>query len=429
MADKKDKPKIDAERIAEAAVALAGIMTYGRSAARLGNARRAAVLSKRPGVRASTVKKWTGYERGPYGWGVETKGDASLRPAAAFGALPSGKLGAMAYVHPDVSKAYPGVLDSVSVRVVPDADWSAEVAAAKRSLSEWSKGDTATGFYDHGNNLIAVRAQMPGESLSGYMDRADRTLTHELQHMAQERDGIRPPRRHSGYEGYRTDGREVEARNSANRFWLTPEERVEMPRANTQDVKPQDVHLADKGGDMDDRHANFRNFLATDDVPDSIFGYPVVQDESRYTKSDLRFFKENPKAAGFYDTGEEADAGTQEANLAGATSSTLGLLRRVSGGSPAVRPALRTDFVPGLKVTPYDLEYMRLAMHLPPSKQITAGDYAAFLSYQLGGEMYNRPESLRTGQVWVHDPDLVAEMFRNLRGEASLAAFRRAGVM
>lgn len=64
-----------------------------------------------------------------------------------------------------------------------------------------------------------------------------------------------------------------------------------------------DVSLADKGGKS--RHRNFVNFLATDKVPDSIFGIPVVQDESQYTEKDIEFFRKNPKAAGFYDLGDE----------------------------------------------------------------------------------------------------------------------------
>lgn len=68
-----------------------------------------------------------------------------------------------------------------------------------------------------------------------------------------------------------------------------------------------------KGGDINDgRHGNFRNFLATDEVPETIFGIPVVQDESGYTEKDVEFFKENPKAAGFYEMGDEGDAGAQE---------------------------------------------------------------------------------------------------------------------
>lgn len=64
------------------------------------------------------------------------------------------------------------------------------------------------------------------------------------------------------------------------------------------------VQQASKGGDSP--HRNFRNFLATDKVPDSIFGYPVVQRAEDYTPEDIEFFKANPKAAGFYDDGDDA---------------------------------------------------------------------------------------------------------------------------
>ena len=64
-----------------------------------------------------------------------------------------------------------------------------------------------------------------------------------------------------------------------------------------------DVNIDAKGGKS--RHRNFVNFLATDKVPDSIFGIPVVQDESQYTEKDIEFFRKNPKAAGFYEMGDE----------------------------------------------------------------------------------------------------------------------------
>lgn len=64
-----------------------------------------------------------------------------------------------------------------------------------------------------------------------------------------------------------------------------------------------EVNIDAKGGKS--RHRDFVNFLATDKVPGSIFGIPVVQDESQYTEKDLEFFRKNPKAAGFYDLGDE----------------------------------------------------------------------------------------------------------------------------
>lgn len=82
------------------------------------------------------------------------------------------------------------------------------------------------------------------------------------------------------------------------------------------------LQQASKGGDSP--HRNFRNFLATDKVPESIFGYPVVQREEDYTPEDIEFFKANPKAAGFYDTGNEGPAEDvpQQAAKAGRTYDT-----------------------------------------------------------------------------------------------------------
>ena len=85
-----------------------------------------------------------------------------------------------------------------------------------------------------------------------------------------------------------------------------------------------------KGGDINDgRHGDFRNFLATDDVPETIFGIPVVQDESGYTEKDVAFFRENPKAAGFYEMGDEDwDGGAEPPDNGGGSPTAAG-----SGGS------------------------------------------------------------------------------------------------
>ena len=90
--------------------------------------------------------------------------------------------------------------------------------------------------------------------------------------------------------------------------------------AQTREHAPQSFTEPDRPADRDDingRHGNFTNFLATDDVPESIFGIPVVQDEGGYTEKDLAFFRENPKAAGFYEMGDEEDVESQEAAGAG----------------------------------------------------------------------------------------------------------------
>lgn len=51
--------------------------------------------------------------------------------------------------------------------------------------------------------------------------------------------------------------------------------------------------------------ANMANFLATDKVPDTLFGIPVVSNEEDYTEDDLAFFKAHPEAGGYYDMGDE----------------------------------------------------------------------------------------------------------------------------
>lgn len=81
-----------------------------------------------------------------------------------------------------------------------------------------------------------------------------------------------------------------------------------------------------KGGDINDgRHGNFRNFLATDEVPETIFGIPVVQDESGYTGKDVEFFRENPKAAGFYEMGDEdRDGGAEPPDNGGGSPTAAG---------------------------------------------------------------------------------------------------------
>ena len=53
-----------------------------------------------------------------------------------------------------------------------------------------------------------------------------------------------------------------------------------------------------------DRFSMSRNFLATDRVPETIFGIPVVSRKEDYTEADLRFFGEHPEAGGYYDLGE-----------------------------------------------------------------------------------------------------------------------------
>lgn len=64
-------------------------------------------------------------------------------------------------------------------------------------------------------------------------------------------------------------------------------------------LRSTDVRQDSKGGE------DFSNFLATDRVPDTIFGIPVVSRKADYTEEDLEFFKENPRAGGYYSMGDE----------------------------------------------------------------------------------------------------------------------------
>lgn len=58
---------------------------------------------------------------------------------------------------------------------------------------------------------------------------------------------------------------------------------------------------------MKDRFRLMGNFLATDDVPDTLFGFKIVADEKDYTEEDKAFFKEHPEAGGYYDLEDEPE--------------------------------------------------------------------------------------------------------------------------
>lgn len=92
-----------------------------------------------------------------------------------------------------------------------------------------------------------------------------------------------------------------------------------------------EARQAAKGGEGEDRFAMSRNFLATDEVPESIFGIPVVQDEDAWTEADLEFFRKHPEAGGYYDMGGEtpedgsAEGAPTQADEAGDTGQYGGL--------------------------------------------------------------------------------------------------------
>ena len=69
------------------------------------------------------------------------------------------------------------------------------------------------------------------------------------------------------------------------------------------------TYAASKAGKL----RQMSSFLATDDVPRTLFGIPVVSDESQYTEADLEFFRDHPEAGGYYDMGDEpVQDGTKE---------------------------------------------------------------------------------------------------------------------
>ena len=86
-----------------------------------------------------------------------------------------------------------------------------------------------------------------------------------------------------------------EVRDMYTRIILgTHEDPFGMYRSWTEPVPQMDVREAANGG------SNLGNFLATDKVPDTVFGIPVAQDPQAYTEEDLAFFKDHPEAAGYY---------------------------------------------------------------------------------------------------------------------------------
>lgn len=75
--------------------------------------------------------------------------------------------------------------------------------------------------------------------------------------------------------------------------------RFEAWFATADDKYLRSTRMDEKGGEV------FSNFLATDEVPDVLFGVKVVKDG--YTEDDIRFFEEHPEAGGYYDLGDDGE--------------------------------------------------------------------------------------------------------------------------
>lgn len=73
---------------------------------------------------------------------------------------------------------------------------------------------------------------------------------------------------------------------------------------NTTAAVPPDQMAAKAGQAGQADLTGMSNFLATDKVPDTIFGIPIVSRREDYTKADIAFFREHPEAGGYYDMGE-----------------------------------------------------------------------------------------------------------------------------
>lgn len=122
----------------------------------------------------------------------------------------------------------------------------------------------------------------------------ERVATHETQHLLDSRQGMT----FDSYDvPYRDRVQEIRARKAEERIRLDPD-------ARRHTLLNDDMREAAKGGRAPDRFALSRNFLATDETPETLFGIPVVADRSRYTPEDLAFFRKHPEAGGYYDMGD-----------------------------------------------------------------------------------------------------------------------------
>lgn len=117
-----------------------------------------------------------------------------------------------------------------------------------------------------------------------------------------------------------------------------------MTEADRRDLKSFKDQIGlrqnNKGGDAP-RRSNMSNFLATDEVPESLFGIPIVASPEQYTESDIAFFEEHPRAGGFYELGDE-DTDTQAATGAEGTSEELPRYYKVQPGDNLAKIARAT---------------------------------------------------------------------------------------
>jgi GH24 family phage-related lysozyme (muramidase) len=106
------------------------------------------------------------------------------------------------------------------------------------------------------------------------------------------------------------------------------------------------LKLDDKGG----RFRDSRSLFAGDDVPETIFGYPVVSKREDYTEEDLEFFREYPEAGGYYDDGDDPDGEMKGDMLGGETFQSADFNTPLPKGS-------EDDYVKWVMTLPKNLRY------------------------------------------------------------------------
>lgn len=121
------------------------------------------------------------------------------------------------------------------------------------------------------------------------VSRAIRSLREKLESVGVSTEEVRSD------SNFKTDGRRTESEaQRASDFTM----------AAKGGNASESIRAAEDAGDNAPDLTGMSNFLATDRVPDTIFGIPVVSRREDYTEEDLAFFKEHPEAGGYYDMGE-----------------------------------------------------------------------------------------------------------------------------
>ena len=178
-----------------------------------------------------------------------------------------------------------------------------------------------------------------------------------------------------------------------------------------------------KGGEGEDRFAMSRNFLATDKVPESIFGIPVVQDEDAWTEADLEFFRKHPEAGGYYDMGEETP---EDGSAEGAPTQAD---RAGNAGEFVLNGNLRTEGRPRYLFRDNEGKVMKYGTQLSMVARDADGTWvaiptivdgkaplseaAAFEHYRKTGEFFHRGktrEEAHAGAIAAHEKSQAQDM-------------------